>query len=67
MEMLNLRLLFLLGILVFGIGIVYGDENECLNGLQYSIIEALTDKVICAGETGKHCGYHVNFYVVKSN
>ena len=35
MEMLNLRLLILLGVLVFGIGIVYGDENECLNGLHY--------------------------------
>ena len=64
MEMLNLRLLILLGVLVFGIGIVYGDENECLNGLHYSIIEALTDKVTCAGKTGKHCGYHFYVYVV---
>ena len=53
MEMLNLRLLFLWGVLVVGISIVYGDENECLNGLHYSIIEALTDKVTCASKTGK--------------
>ena len=54
MEMSNLRLSFILGILVFGTGIVYGDENECLDGLHYSIIEALTDKVTCASKPGKH-------------
>ena len=39
---------------MLGIGIAYGDPNECLDGLAHSIIGALTDKVICSKIEGNH-------------
>ena len=57
MEMINLQFTFLVGVLMFEIGIAYGnDTKSCLQdiGLAPSVVKALSDEMTCATLEGKY-------------
>ena len=51
-----MHFILLIGVFVFEIGIVYGNEKECIKGLGFteSLREYLNDKITCAERTGMH-------------
>ena len=56
MEMFNLHITFLLGVLMCEIGIAYGDDTKAclpLKGFSLSVFQALSDKMTCATAPGK--------------
>ena len=55
--MSNLHFTFLLGVLMFEIGIAYGDDSKSclpLKGFSLSVFQALSDKMTCATDEGKY-------------
>ena len=56
MEMFNLYLTILLGVLVSEMGFVYGFEKDCLKyrGFSPSVMEELDQKMTCVKPEGKY-------------
>ena len=56
MEMFNLYITFILGVVVFQIAIVCANNTDCLNGhnLNIELAIALRDRIKCVKKAGKY-------------
>ena len=56
MEMFNLYLTFLLGVVVFQVAVVGANDTKCLDGLSMSpdLSKALRGRITCVKQAGKY-------------